>query len=192
MSDRNTRNLARAYASDPSDDNAQALARAAVRMLSPTGEAELCPDCVRHQAEDPRLSYMADVRLMADHITDLRDECDDRDTLWDRIREATDGAGRVIYTHQAKQALVWSDNSDAYWEETGEAQPNWSALAFYAFQRDVVEHLGFDASEPFTCPAEDCHEAHETRAEAEDCCDDGEDDYDHPAGLAAAAARGDA
>jgi hypothetical protein len=97
--------------------------------------------------------------LLADYYRDVRDtvasimqaikdkEVSDRDELLDRIHEECDGDARVIYTSQAIETMLISDNDSAYADDFGEegmvkdGSINWSALAFCAFERDVIEHL---------------------------------------------------
>ncbi len=69
--------------------------------------------------------------------------------LWQTV----DGHGRVIYTAKAKECLYESANDGAYFEDFGSEGAtkdgflNWSALAFCAFQRDVLEALSADGIE---------------------------------------------
>ena len=62
----------------------------------------------------------------------------------DALHEAADGSYWSIYTHAAALTMQYSDNSDAYWEATGEACVKgecWSevvsTLAAWAFVADV-------------------------------------------------------
>lgn len=60
------------------------------------------------------------------------------------LHEECDGAGRVIYTFQAKIGLLVSDNEDAAEEEMGEQEARAMTVEqrmFYALQRDVIERL---------------------------------------------------
>lgn len=83
----------------------------------------------------------------------------------ERLHEDCDGAARVIYTHQAKLALCFSDNAEAYEDEFGGEMPNWSQLAYCAFYRDVQERV----SEPEQC--EDCSSTYATHDfEGDDLC----------------------
>jgi hypothetical protein len=96
-----------------------------------------------------RADYYADVRNVASSIKDAVEskEVADAEQLSERIHEECDGAARVIYTAQAQEAILLSDNSSAYVDEFGEdgivkgGDINWSALAFAAFQQDVREQL---------------------------------------------------
>lgn len=65
---------------------------------------------------------------------------DESDAIW----EAADGAYWVIMTYHAALTMQYSENSDAYWEMTGETTvpgDHWSAvvclLAAYAHVEDV-------------------------------------------------------
>ena len=62
----------------------------------------------------------------------------------DAVWEAADGSYWTIYTHAAALTMQYSDNTDAYWDLTGEDSvpgEHWSAvvsmLAAYAHTADV-------------------------------------------------------
>ena len=66
----------------------------------------------------------------------------------DLVHEEADGSYWVIYTHAAALVMRYSDNSDAYWDVTGESSidcEGWSELvsklAYYAFSQDVIDKL---------------------------------------------------
>ena len=122
-----------------------------VRRLEMTDDAR--------EAEADRIkrhSYWQDVRDAAEYIkSELLDRVKDgeygdtlREWLQEHIHETIDGSARVIYTKQAQEALLYSDNDGAYIEEFGgdgvveDGCINWSRLAFGAFDADVKEHLG--------------------------------------------------
>ena len=100
-----------------------------------------------------RADYWDDVRACAQDIADdatrrAKDgETDLRDWLLERVHETCDGHSRVIYTGLAIETLLFSDNESAYVDDFGEdgvctdGAVNWSALAFAAFERDVMEQL---------------------------------------------------
>ena len=175
MADRETRNLARDYAKDPSDRNAQKLARAAMRLVGFEGEPEPCPRC-ESNAPDSAQAYWADVRGIVEDLEDRArsGEIENEEELYEAAHETIDGAGRVIYTHQAKLALVHSDNAGAYADDFGGEEPNWSAMAFCAMRRDVAERMESfeDLATPYECP--ECPDRFSTEAEAEACCADDE------------------
>jgi hypothetical protein len=100
-----------------------------------------------------RQDYYDDVRGCASDLYEqaktarAEDEPHLREWLLDRVHEACDGHARVIYTGLAIETLLFSDNDSAYVDEYGtdgvstDGGINWSALAFAAFERDVMEHL---------------------------------------------------
>lgn len=87
--------------------------------------------------------YWDDVNRLADSYKEnvKQGHITDREQLMERMHEDCGSNGRVIYTHQAKLALVFSDNCDAYEEEYGNDMPEWSQLAYCAFYRDVQDQL---------------------------------------------------
>ena len=69
---------------------------------------------------------------------------DNGQEVGDAVWEAADGSYWTIYTHAAALTMQYSDNSNAYWDLTGEASvpgDHWSAvvclLAAYAYTADV-------------------------------------------------------
>jgi hypothetical protein len=73
---------------------------------------------------------------------------EDRDAFQERLHEYIDGHQRVIYTHKAIECLMFSDN-DGYAIENGLIGTDdfsdgipWSALAYGAFEQDVLARLG--------------------------------------------------
>lgn len=121
-----------------------------------TGEGQSALSELRNAGERAlRRDYWQDVADVADDLLDeLKDEVfsgditearEAEDWLSDRMHEACDGHSRVIYTHEAKLALVYSDNAEA-WKVYGEfpmddGEPNWSAAAYCAFEADVRDNL---------------------------------------------------
>jgi hypothetical protein len=103
-----------------------------------------------------RADYWSDVRSIADSIKDeLSRRIKDgergetlREWLIEHIRETIDGSQRVIYTAQAQECLLYSEHDGQYLEDFGsdgavsDGAINWSALAFSAFEADVIEQLG--------------------------------------------------
>lgn len=94
--------------------------------------------------------YREDIEGIVDAIrTEIAsgsiDDIDDLDTY---IHETVDGCERVIYTVQAKEACIFSDNDDA-WEECYEPRGSidWSAMAYWVVRADVLEGLGDIASD---------------------------------------------
>lgn len=97
--------------------------------------------------------YQTDVTDMATSLYDdakARFEGGERDLReWflDYLHESIDGCARVIYTAQAKECVCESRNSGAYAENYGaegmtkDGDINWSALAYAAFEADVLEEI---------------------------------------------------
>jgi hypothetical protein len=113
-----------------------------------------------------RADYWSDVRDVAEELKQRIADGDftDRDEFLDALHETVDGHQRVIYTAQAQECLLYSDNDGAYFEEFGsegavqDGAINWSALAFAAFHRDIIEHLdaiGVDVNDPIPETEED-------------------------------------
>ena len=103
--------------------------------------------------------YRKDVRDAAEGLEeDIKIRVKDGEDAGDIIHEYIDGHPRVIYTFQAKMCLVYSDNDTAYFDEFGsegaidDSGINWSGLAFFAFQADVLEMMDFD---PYTYDPEE-------------------------------------
>lgn len=110
-----------------------------------------------------RKDYWDDVRSAAEGLKQrLQDgEFNDRDQFLEALHETVDWHERVIYTFQAQQCLLYSDNDGAYFEDFGsegavrDGQLNWSALAYAAFERDIIEQLdalGVDVNDPIAEP----------------------------------------
>lgn len=99
-------------------------------------------------------NYRADVVSCADSIRGSiqNEEIEDFEALDQFIHETIDGASRVIYTEQARDACIYSGN-EAAWQEVHDEVPvsggevDWSIMAFYCFRADVLEELGDIASD---------------------------------------------
>ena len=115
--------------------------------------------------KEPRQEYWDDVREKAASIEcELNSRIDDgengetlREWLIDHIDESIDSAARIIYTRQAQECVMYSDNDGAYFDEFGDEGAvedgaiNWSRLAYSAFRADVLEQLnsiGIDVNNP--------------------------------------------
>lgn len=92
-----------------------------------------------------RRDYWQDVR---DVVEDLREEIKrgnlepDAEAIDTWIHETIDGHQRVIYTHYARETLLFVDNPDAYEEEMGEKPQTVEQAAYFAFRKDVVDQIG--------------------------------------------------
>jgi len=143
----------------------------------PAGECLKCASLVYEADDHNRLQrasgvlqrdYEGDVdgfvEMMLDEIKD--GHITNQDQLYERLHEMVDGAQRVIYTHEAKLALVFSKHDDAYEMEMGGTMPDYSQLAFFAFHRDIQERL-----DPDMC--EDCDSCFATKEhDGDDVCED--------------------
>jgi hypothetical protein len=128
-------------------------------------------DEARRSIEDAhqvlRADYWSDVRGVADDLKARLDagQFADRDAFIEALDQTADGHERVIYTHQAIEALLYSDNDGAYVDDFGpegvveDGTIMWSRLAFAAFRADVVEHLrdalGVDVNDPLPAGDDD-------------------------------------
>lgn len=88
-----------------------------------------------------RREYFDNVRSLAKEITDdvKSGAITSDEGVWERIHEI-----EVVYNAEALDTLRYSQNDQAYWDQMGGEPPSWSALAAYALQEDVREHLDFD------------------------------------------------
>lgn len=120
---------------------------------------------VEHGRNLMRQGYFDDVRSCAENIkSEIASEIKDgkrgeelREWLIDNLDQTCDGHQRVIYTYQAQETLLFSENDGAI-EEMGSAEGfvtsdgvEWSKLAYFAFRADVVRHLAaldVDVDEP--------------------------------------------
>lgn len=101
-----------------------------------------------------RRDYYADVHAVAEDFKRAAKagEFTDTDGADEWLHQTVDDSQRVIYTHKAKEALLVSDNEDAYADDFGDdlvqdGQIRWSVLAFCAFQADILERLRADGIE---------------------------------------------
>lgn len=111
--------------------------------------------------------YFNDVLGIAKEIAkELKKGEIDEDEVRDRIHEDVENDQRIIYTYQARIALLCSDNNDAYVDEVGEVplqgrNIHWEALASAAMQQDVFDALdrhGVDVNDPNSWPDIDLSE----------------------------------
>ena len=127
----------------------------------------------------PEQAYWSDVREAAEHFASLTGPGEyhpnTREELNERLHEYCDGSARVIYTWQARECLHYSRNDGYMLENIGaegavaDGVIQWSAMAFYAYQQDIIEHSDSpDWNTPWTCDR--CEEEHESRDEAGTCC----------------------
>lgn len=96
-----------------------------------------------------RADYYRDVRGVAEDVKSSLDSGDI--TNWESLREylheTVDGMQRVIYTREAQEAVILSDNGEHMIEEYGtdgvikDGSVDWSLLAYHAVHEDVMEHL---------------------------------------------------
>ncbi|HXI98135.1 MAG TPA: hypothetical protein VNG73_04275 [Gemmatimonadaceae bacterium] len=112
------------------------------------------------------MDYMNDVRGVAKDLARAM-KAGEVDDFHDALHEAVDGTQRVIYTHQAKLAVLCSPNADAFFEEFGDEGActrdgiAWERLAFVAMQRDVEKELdvrSVDVNDPDSWPDIDLKE----------------------------------
>ncbi len=127
-----------------------------------------------------RADYWADVRNVADNLKDeitagRITDTEDADRWLD---ETVDGHGRVIYTAQAIEGLLYTDNESAFVDDFGEdglvrdGNVNWSVLMYAAFRADIVARLGdldelIKEQQPDYC--EDCGEQLDPDIEGDKC-----------------------
>lgn len=105
--------------------------------------------------------YWDDVRGIVDDLAQaIRDgEITDSESFQEYLDQTTDGHQRVIYTHQARLGLCFTNNADAYEEEIGEKPPTVEAQMLMALRADVMAKTGtYD---------EFCEELEEARQRAE-------------------------
>lgn len=88
--------------------------------------------------------YWDDVRGIVDDLgRAIHDgEITDDESFYEYLDETTDGHQRVIYTHQARLGLCFTNNADAYEEEFGEKPPSVEAQMLYALRADVLAKTG--------------------------------------------------
>jgi len=111
------------------------------------------------------MDYWNDVRSAAQSIAQRLKENDgvDPNDPNSVIHEVVEGTQRVIYTNQAKQGLLFTNNLDAY-EDMGmdfSGGIDWSAMMYAAMEQDVVGNLtahGVDLDDPDSWPDIDLKE----------------------------------
>jgi len=102
--------------------------------------------------------YLKEVNEYAKDFDDriAEGEWDDRDSFIQSMDEEIDGAQRVIYTYRARLGLLASDNEDAGIDEMGVDGFDWSAgtpysaLMYFAFRQDIMEHMDSDIDDDET------------------------------------------
>lgn len=114
-----------------------------------------------------RQDYLDDVNGVVEDIASQvhSGEIEDREGLFEAIREAVDGHSRVIHTAQAQEGLAATNNADVWMEDFG-APPEgdgmfWSRLMYAAMERDVIEALsnaGIDPNDDTEGPRDDDEE----------------------------------
>jgi hypothetical protein len=110
-----------------------------------------------------RADYWDDVRSIVDELKgEIKDgSITDRDQATEWLDERIDSAHRVVYTYAAMEAVIFSDNDGAYEDHFGsegmveDGQVQWSRLAFYAMQADVMDQVG-DIEELLAEAATEC------------------------------------
>ncbi len=93
--------------------------------------------------------YYSEVRSWAESY-DKRinnKEWDDCEAFQESFDEETDSAQIVIYTFQARCALLASDHEDAYQDEYGVPAPTVEAAVLMAFRADILETMGEDPNQ---------------------------------------------
>lgn len=126
-----------------------------------------------------RADYWADVRNVADDIRSAIEsrDLDTEDAVAERLDEIVDGHSRVIYTGQAIEGLLYTDNESAYYDAMGQwpdDESPWFALMYYAFRADILDTLGdiadlIGAAAPDEC--EDCGEPLPDDHDSDKCAD---------------------
>lgn len=135
-------------------DKLATLLRQGFRQCSPDEQADRCHDADNDLDSD----YLSDVDRLARDLAARVEagEFESGEALREEVRQDCEGTQRVIYTREAKLAMVYSPNADAYVEEFGSAPMqgdaiDYSAMALMAMERDVcesMERLGVDLNNP--------------------------------------------
>lgn len=88
--------------------------------------------------------YWDDVRDIVDDLARaIRDgEITDDESFQEYLDETTDGHERVIYAHQSRLGLCFTNNADAYEEEFGEKPPSVEAQMLMSLRWDVMAKTG--------------------------------------------------
>lgn len=133
-------------------------------------------DANRILSRDYRQDVIGIVSAYADALgTDITDS----ESAYEWLHETVDGSQRVIYTFQAQQCLIYSDNDGAYAEEFGEEGIvtdgciEWSRLAYAAFHADIVEALElyglpYGYFDDIDMAVSDAEDEHDEKHEADD------------------------
>jgi hypothetical protein len=124
-----------------------------------------------------RADYYQEVASVADDLLQAlkNGEVTDREGALDWLHETLDSHRRVIYTAQAMEVVLVSDNDGAYDDNYGaegiveDGQIQWSRLAYAAMEADVFDNLrtrdNFDINAEYCdkCKTlhDDCPEADE-------------------------------
>jgi hypothetical protein len=96
-----------------------------------------------------RADYYRDIRGIAEDVKSCVEsgELADREAVDTYVHETVDGCGRVIYTREAQEAVMLSDNGDSMIENCGtdgvvsDGSICWSQMAYFAVRDDVMEQL---------------------------------------------------
>lgn len=130
-----------------------------------------------------RADYWNDVRNVVDDVKSAieRRDLTTEDEVTECIDIACDGTQRVIYTGQAIECILFTNNDEAY-EEYGDLDSLgatstgdlYSKLAYFAFRADVSDELGdvealLEEAAPDYC--EDCGEELPADGEDDKCGD---------------------
>jgi len=112
-----------------------------------------------------RADYWQDVRSVTENLREMIEsrelETEEDADQW--LHETVDGHSRVIYTYNAQQCLLYSDNDGAYGDEFGsegmveDGCIMWSRLAYAAFTADIRETI--DVCEVFGSLEDEAEEA---------------------------------
>lgn len=131
-----------------------------------------------------RADYWQDVIGVRDELARLieRGDIADADDATQWLDETVDGHQRVIYTGQAIECLLFSDNEDAHYDEMGTGPDfgdgaQWSQLAYFAFRADIMAEIGdledfIDTHKPAPPVCDGCGEDIEDAEEGDNLCAD--------------------
>ena len=113
---------------------------------------------MKTETKNEYYEYWQDVLGTASNLVDeVIDENLDYENALERLDQNVDNSQRVIYTYQAKQCMIHTDNEDAYQDDFGtegmvnDSGINWSGLAYASFRADILERLsveGYDINSP--------------------------------------------
>ena len=99
-----------------------------------------------------RRDYWADIRAFAQELKQKLDseELDDVDSAYQWLFETVDSCSWTFQTWLSLKCLLFSDNTWAYYENSGEEEINVCKVAHYAFERDlqdqIIAELGDDVT----------------------------------------------